>query len=74
MFNKILNRWGAETEAANVMVNNPFFTVLRTTSNANALVLFSDDIHGVFLCADVDAAYRWIGPQRQTLAPCLPAK
>jgi hypothetical protein len=53
-----LDGWGAE--AINLMVNNPDFTILRN-ANANALVLFADGTHGVFLRADVDAAYRWIG-------------
>jgi hypothetical protein len=58
---KTLDGWGAE--AINPMVNNPIFTILHT-SNANALVMFSNGIHGVFLRSDVDAASRWIGSSR----------
>ncbi len=45
------------------MVNSPDFTVLRNV-NANVLVLFADGTHGVFMRADVDAAFRWIGSTR----------
>jgi hypothetical protein len=56
-----LDSWGAE--AINRMTNNPIFTILHT-GNGNALVMFSDGTHGVFLRSDVDAAYRWIGSTR----------
>ncbi len=41
-----LDGWGPE--AISLMVNNPIFTILRT-GNTNALVLFANGTHGVFL-------------------------
>ncbi len=66
-----LDSWGAE--AINRMTNNPIFTILHTR-NANALVMFSDGTHGVFLRSDVDAAYRWIGSTRSNPRALIPAR
>jgi hypothetical protein len=56
----------------NLMIHNPIFSVLRT-ANANALVLFFDGTHGVFLCADVDAAYARMGTTTSDLR-ALPSR
>jgi hypothetical protein len=55
--------WGPD--AITHMVANPVFTILRT-AKANALLLFPDGTHGVYLQADVHEAYRRLGRQRHT--------
>ena len=68
---RTIDNWGPEVIA--LMVENPTFTSLRT-ANCNALVLFANGTHGVFLCSDVDEAYRQIG-RRPFLDPAaLPAR
>ena len=47
--------WGPEAIAH--MVANPVFTILRT-AKSNALLLFPDGTHGVYLQAEVHEAYR----------------
>jgi hypothetical protein len=56
-----LNDWGPA--AIEYMVANPVFTVL-CTSHHNALLLFPDGTHGVYLQAEVHEVYRRLGRQR----------
>ncbi len=67
---RTLDNWG--DEAINLMVDNPIFSVLRT-AHVNALMLFSDGTHGVFLCANIDAAYARMGTRKSDLR-ALPAR
>jgi hypothetical protein len=55
--------WGPEAIAH--MVANPVFTILRT-AKANALLLFPDGTHGVYLQADVHEAIRRLGRHHHT--------
>jgi hypothetical protein len=55
-----LDHWGPE--AIDLMVSDPAFTVLRNAKH-NALLMWSDGTHGVFLRAEVDEAYERIGRQ-----------
>jgi hypothetical protein len=58
-----LDGWGPV--AIEHMVANPVFTILRT-SHYNALLLFPDGMHGVYLQVEVHEAYRRLGRQRYT--------
>jgi hypothetical protein len=58
-----IDDWGPG--AITHMVTNPVFTILRT-AKANALLLFPDGTHGVYLQADVHEAYRRLGCHRYT--------